>query len=207
MIKDHPIQEFLDDLASNAPTPGGGSAAAIMGAMGAGLVSMVCNLTIGKEKYKAVEDEMKTVLDQAEALRDHLTDMINTDTEVFDRVMDAYRMPKETGEEQAAREEEIQAALKAATEVPLDCARAGAEVIKLSRFAAENGNSNVISDAGVAVLAGYATVKSAALNVYVNIGAMDDPAFAQTAKQELFSILDGCGYTTEEIYQLVKGQL
>ena len=207
MVKDKPIEQFLDELASSRSTPGGGSAAAIMGAMGAALISMVCNLTIGKKRYEAFDDELKTVLERAEALREHLTDMIQADVEVFDRVMGAYGMPKKTDEEKAARSDAIQAALKAATDVPLDCARASAEVIKLSRTVAEKGNLNVISDAGVAVLAGYAALKSAALNVYINVGSIKDKAFAEARQQELFSILDGCGYSTEEIYQIVKGKL
>ena len=178
-----------------------------MGAMGAALISMVCNLTIGKKRYEAFDDELKTVLERAEALREHLTDMIQADVEVFDRVMGAYGMPKKTDEEKAARSDAIQAALKAATDVPLDCARASAEVIKLSRTVAEKGNLNVISDAGVAVLAGHAALKSAALNVYINVGSIKDKAFAEARQQELFSILDGCGYSTEEIYQIVKGKL
>lgn len=207
MVKDKPIEQFFDELASSYPAPGGGSAAAIMGAMGAALISMVCNLTIGKKRYEAFDDELKTVLERAEALRERLTDMIQADVEVFDRVMGAYRMPKKTDEEKAARSDAIQAALKAATDVPLDCARASAEVIKLSRTVAEKGNLNVISDAGVAVLAGYAALKSAALNVHINVGGIKDKAFAECRQQELFSILDGCGYSTEEIYQIVKGKL
>lgn len=207
MVKDKPIEQFLAELASSDPTPGGGSAAAIMGAMGAALISMVCNLTIGKKPYEAFDDELKTVLEQAEALRERLTDMIQADVEAFDRVMGVYRMPKKTDEEKAARSDAIQAALKAATDVPLDCARASAEVIRLSRTVAEKGNLNVVSDAGVAVLAGYAALKSAALNVYINVGSIKDKAFAESRRQELFTILDGCGYSTEEIYQMVKGKL
>ncbi|MGH8499207.1 MAG: cyclodeaminase/cyclohydrolase family protein, partial [Methylococcales bacterium] len=127
MTQEQQSQEFLDQLASSASTPGGGGAAAIMGAMGAALVSMVCNLTIGKEKYAAVEDELKAVLDHAENLRVRLTDMIQADVEVFDRVMASYGMPKSTDEEKAARSAEIQEALKAATDVPLACAKASAE--------------------------------------------------------------------------------
>ena len=194
-------------MASKASTPGGGSAAAIMGAMGAALVSMVCNLTIGKEKYADVEDELKSVLEQAENLRERLTDMVRADVEVFDRVMASYGMPKGSDEEKVARSAEIQAALKAATDVPLECAKASAEVIRLSRAVADNGNLNVISDAGVAVLAGYAALKSAALNVNINIGGIKDAEFVEDRRQQLFDTVDGCGWNTEEIYQIVEGKL
>ena len=207
MIKDKSLQVFLDELASSAPTPGGGSGAAVMGAMGAALVSMVCNLTVGKKGYEEVEDDLKDVLKQAEALRDRLTDMIRADVEVFDRLMASYRLPKETDEEKAARSEEIQASLKEATDVPLNCARACAEAIELCRVAAEKGNLNVISDAGVAVVAADAAMKSAALNVYINVGSIKDKAFAEERSTELEKILKGADGQTSEIYELVKSKL
>jgi len=207
MIKDKSLQVFLDELASSAPTPGGGSGAAIMGAMGAALVSMVCNLTVGKKGYEEVEDDLKDVLKQAEALRDCMTDMIRADVEVFDRLMASYGMPKETDEEKAARSDEIQASLKEATDVPLNCARACAEAIELCRTAAEKGNLNVISDAGVAVVAADAAMKSAALNVYINVGNIRDKAFAEERSTELEKILKGADGQTREIYELVKAKL
>ncbi len=207
MIKEKSIQRFLDELASSAPTPGGGSGAAVMGAMGAALVSMVCNLTVGKKGYEAVEDNMKAVLKQAEALRDRMTDMIRADVEVFDRLMASYGMPKATDDEKATRSEEIQAALKEATDVPLNCARACAEAIELCRAAAEQGNLNVISDAGVAVVAADAALKSAALNVYINVGSIKDKAFAEERSTELDKILKNAAGQTDAIYELVKSKL
>jgi formiminotetrahydrofolate cyclodeaminase len=207
MIKDESIQQFLDELASKEPTPGGGGAAAIMGAMGAALVSMVCRLTIGKKNYEAVEAEMEEALHASENLRTRLTAMIQADMSVFDQVMGAYGLPKETDAEKQARSAAIQTALKAATEVPLECARACAEVIALSRVVAEKGNRNVISDAGVAVLAGYAALKSAALNVYVNTGVIKDEAFVAERLSQLNAILTGMDISTEEIYQEVQSRL
>jgi formiminotetrahydrofolate cyclodeaminase len=207
MIKDKTIQQFLDQLASKAPTPGGGSAAAIMGAMGAALVSMMCNLTVGRKNYEAVEGEMKEALEQAESLRERLTDMVRADVEAFDRVMAAYGLPKDTDEQKQARSQAIQEALKAATEVPLECARACAEVVRLSKTVAEKGNRNVVSDAGVAVLAGYAALRSAALNVYVNTGAIKDEAFVSSSLEALSRIMDGMGEVNEEIYRTVKNRL
>jgi formiminotetrahydrofolate cyclodeaminase len=207
MIKDKSLQTFLDELASKSSTPGGGSAAAIMGAMGAALVSMVCNLTIGKKNYAEVEEELKSVLAQAEELRERLTDMIRADIEVFNQVMGAYAMSKDTEEQQALRSEAIQSALRAATEVPLSCARACAEAIELSKVIAEKGNLNVISDAGVAVLAAYAALRSAALNVYINVKGIKDQVFVEERLAELNRILEGIDVMTEEVYQLVKGKL
>lgn len=207
MMKELPVQQFLDALASKAPTPGGGGAAAVMGAMGAALVSMVCNITIGKKNYEAVEEEMQATLAKAEDLRARLTDMIQADALVFDQVMGAYGLPKDTDGQKQARLEAIQAALKAATDVPLACAKACAEVVELSRIAAEKGNKNVVSDAGVAVLAGYSALKSAALNVYINVGAIKDLEFANGRVAELEALLASLDIATEEIYGLVKSRL
>lgn len=207
MIKDMTIQTFLDELAGKASTPGGGAAAAISGAMGAALISMVANFTIGKKGYEEVENESKDILDKAEKLRADLTDAINDDVRVFNRVMDSYGMPKETDDEKAARSAEIQAALKEATDVPLECAKLCREVVNLSQPIADKGNNNVISDAGVAVLAGYAGLRSAALNVYINIGGIKDKEFADDRRQQLDSLLDGMDVLKEEIYELVKSKL
>jgi formiminotetrahydrofolate cyclodeaminase len=201
------LQQFLDELASKAATPGGGSAAAIMGSTSAALISMVCNLTIGKPKYAEVETDMQALLQKSEALREQFTGMIKADVEAFDQVMAAYGLPKTTEAEKDKRSEEIQRALKAATEVPLACVRACAEAINLSREAAEKGNSNVLSDAGVAVMAGFSALKSAALNVYINTGAIKDQTFAQARLGELEKILKDSDVETEAIYQSVKDRL
>ncbi len=207
MIKDKPVQTFLDELASKASTPGGGSAAAIMGGMGAALVSMVCNLTVGKKGYEDVDAELRDLLVKSEDLRERLTGMIKADVDVFDRVMASYGMPKDSDEEKTARSAEIQAALKAATDVPLACAEACAECIDMSRIVADKGNKNVISDAGVAVLAGYAGLRSAALNVHINVGGIKDKEFADSRLARLNKILEGADVDTEEIYAIVKDKL
>ena len=173
-IKDKSIQLFLEELASKSPTPGGGSVSALMGAQAAALVSMVCNLTIGKEKYAEVENVMITLLEEAEALREKLMTLIAADVDTFNNLMSAYGLPKETDAEKLTRSEGIQQALKLATQVPLECARACAEVVKLSRIAAQNGNIVVISDAGAAVMSAYGGLKSASLNVYINTGNLKD---------------------------------
>jgi formiminotetrahydrofolate cyclodeaminase len=206
-IKDTAVEPFLDALASSSATPGGGSAAAIIGAMGAALVSMVCNLTIGKKKYADVEGEMKEVLHKAEALRHRLTGMIEDDVKAFDAVMGAYGMAKETDADKATRDKAIQAALKQATEVPMRCCHAAREVIDLAAVASEKGNLNVISDAGVAVLAAYAALRSAALNVFTNAKIITDNTFAEAKLKELEKLLAGAEGATEKAYGVVKGKL
>lgn len=207
MIQDMSIQQFLDALASKSSTPGGGSAAAIMGAMGAALVSMVCNLTIGKKNYEAVSAEHEAMLEQSEKLRRRVMGMVKADIEVFEQVMAAYGMPKDTEAQREARAEAIQTALKAATDVPLECARACAEIVRLCRPLAEKGNKNVVSDAGVAVLAAYAALRSAALNVYINIGGIKDEAFVKDRERQLNEVLSGLDNLTEEVYRIVRERL
>ncbi|MGJ0483428.1 MAG: methenyltetrahydrofolate cyclohydrolase [Methylomicrobium sp.] len=206
-IKDQSLETFFNELASKAPTPGGGSAAAVMGAQSAALTSMVCNLTIGKPKYAEVEADMQALLEKSEALRERLTAMIKADVDVFNRLMATYGLPKDTDEQKTARSAAIQDVLKEATEVPLACARACREVIDLSRIAAEKGNTGVISDAGVAAMAGYGALKSAALNVYINAGSLKDRIFADAKLRELEALLQGSEADTEEIYQIVKAKL
>ncbi|MEI6744373.1 MAG: methenyltetrahydrofolate cyclohydrolase [Methylococcaceae bacterium] len=206
-IKDNSLQNYLDTLASKSATPGGGSAAALMGAQAAALTSMVCNLTIGKPKYAEVETEMRELLEKSEVLRESLTEMIKADVNVFNRLMATYGLPKETDDEKVARSSAIQTVLKDATDVPLACAKACAEVIGLSQIAAEKGNSAVISDAGVAVMSGYAALKSAALNVYINAASLKDREFADKKIAELTAILNNAEVASQEIYELVKSRL
>jgi methenyltetrahydrofolate cyclohydrolase len=201
------VEKFLDDLASGNPTPGGGSAAATMGAMGAALVSMVCNVTIGKKGCEAAEPEMRAVLRESENLRRRLTRMVAEDIAAFDGIMAAYKLPKANDGDKEARAAAIQAGLRRATEVPMDCARACAEVIALSRRASEHGYLNVISDGGVAVLAGFTGVRSAALNVYINAPALKDRAFADKALADLEKLLTHCAAECEAVYTLVRNKL
>jgi formiminotetrahydrofolate cyclodeaminase len=207
MVKYNGIELFLDELASQKATPSGGSAAAIMGAMGAALVSMVCNLTIGKTQYRDFEEELKSVLTKAEELRRDLTKMIEEDVQAFDAVMCAYGMSRLTKDETARRTQAIQTALRAATLVPMRCCRACREVITLGNVVAKRGNRNVVSDAGVAVVAGYAALRSAALNVFTNARAITDRTFAEEQLAELEQLLPEAATAADASYQVVKEKL
>lgn len=206
-IKDKSIQTYLDELASKSPTPGGGSAAALLGAQSAALTSMVCNITIGKPKYAAVEADMKVLLHKSIALRATLTDMIKADADVFNQLIAAYGLAKVTEQKKAERSHKIQTVLREATLTPLACAKACAEAIQLGREAADKGNLNVVSDAGVAVVSAYAGLKSAALNVYINAASLKDRIFAEEQLDELAVTLEGVDINAEEIYQRVKNKL
>jgi methenyltetrahydrofolate cyclohydrolase len=207
MITENTLEEFLNALASKAPTPGGGSAAAVIGAMGAGLISMVCNVTLGKKGMEELAAEMRAVCDQSEALRVRLTGMIAEDIAAFDALMSAYRLPKASDAEKAARSAAIQKGLVGATNAPLECARACAEVIKLSRQAAQHGYSGVISDAGVGVLAAQTALRSAALNVEINAPLLEDRAFAARAKEEVDSLQAAGARESETVFALVRSRL
>lgn len=207
MIKNAPLAHFLDQLASSAATPGGGGAAAVMGAMGAALVSMVCNLTIGKKNYAEVEADMQDLRVHAERLRARVADMIEEDARVFDGLMAAYGLPKDDEAQKSARLDAIQAALKQATDVPLNCARNCADIIALSRIAGEKGNRNVVSDAGVAALAAQAGLRSAALNVYINVPSIKDAAFATAARTEIDALQQRWIAEADAVFDLVKARL
>jgi methenyltetrahydrofolate cyclohydrolase len=207
MIEDRTTADFLDALASGAPTPGGGSAAAVLGAMGAALVSMVANLTIGKKGYEAVDAEMRVLLADAEALRAHLTGLVAQDVAAFDALMAAYRLPKATDDEKRGRSAAIQAGLQLATEAPLACARGCAAAVRLAARAVEPGNRNVISDVGVGVLAGWAGLRSAALNVRVNTPQFTDRDAAARAVAEVDALLAESGPLSESVHARVVARL
>jgi formiminotetrahydrofolate cyclodeaminase len=207
MIVEESVNTFLHELASGAATPGGGSAAAIMGAMGGALVSMMCNLTVGKKNYAEVEGEMLSVLMAAEELRLQMAGMVAEDIAAFDGLMAAYALPKESDEQKTKRSAAIQNGLRAATEVPLACARASAAVIALAMRAAQVGNRNVISDAGVGALAAQAALRSAALNVYINVPSIKDAAFAGACREEIDMLLASAVPLAEQVYERVKTQL
>jgi len=206
-IKDDSVEDFLAALASKASTPGGGSAAAIMGGISAALSSMVCNLTIGKKKFAAVEADMTDVLARADSLRARMVYAIEEDVAAFGSVMAAYGRPKATEAEQLDRNEAIQSALRDATEAPLACAGLCHEAIGLAEIVSEKGNPAVISDGGVAVLAAHAALRSSALNVYVNAKAIEDRAFAARKLEALEALLADAGARAEAVYEAVRKQL
>jgi formiminotetrahydrofolate cyclodeaminase len=201
------VTDFLDALASNAPAPGGGSVAALSGALGAALLSMVCNLTLGKKRYADVQEDIEALVEKTEALRHRLTDLLEEDVEVFTGVSAAYKMPRKPPEARAARSAAIQEALKAATQVPLEVAKACVDVIELCTQTAEQGNQGAVSDAGVAVLMAEAGLRSAALNVIINIHAIKDEVFSADVQGQLDALLEGRSALKEQVYDLVVEKL
>jgi len=171
------IEAFLDKLASAAPEPGGGAAAALVGAASAALVSMVANLTVGREKFASAQGEMEAARSRADALRAALLAAIDRDAAAFRGVMTAYKMPRETDEQKTARRLATQDALRAASRIPAEVVALCEDVATWSRVAAEKGNPQVISDAAVAALLADAAAESAALNVRINVASITDAGF------------------------------
>lgn len=179
------VEDFIGQLASDSPTPGGGSASALAGAMAAALVEMACNLTIGREKFRDREEALKVVLARARELRERMQAAVDADTDAYSAVSEAYKLPRDTGDEKAARAEAIQQALKGACEVPLRVAVAAMELAQLAQIAQEKANPNVASDARVAKMLAHAAREGAVANVEINLGSITDGDYVARMKDEL----------------------
>jgi methenyltetrahydrofolate cyclohydrolase len=179
------VQDFIEQLASAQPTPGGGSASALAGAMSAAMVEMACNLTVGREKFRDVEADLTVVLGRARDLREALLEAVDQDTEAYSQVSLAYKLPKSTETEKAERTAAIQEALQYATEVPLRVAQAAHETYQLATIAVEKSNPNVASDAKVAQLLADSARDGAIANVNINLGSITDGDFVQRMQTEL----------------------
>lgn len=198
---------FLDELASSSPAPGGGSVAALAGALGAALTSMVCNLTIGKKKYLSVEEEMKKILKDAEDLRAQFTTLIDKDTDAFNKVMEAFGLPKENDAQKALRSAAITAATKEATMVPLEVMKHCIDGLALAQKVAASGNKNSVSDAGVSALMLHAGCEAAALNVRINLNGLSDSDFVHWKTDEVISILKTSRMMLEETQAIVSNKM
>ncbi|MBM3469261.1 MAG: cyclodeaminase/cyclohydrolase family protein [Armatimonadetes bacterium] len=207
MYPETPINEFLSKLASAAPEPGGGAAAALTAATGAALVSMVANLTVGREKYAAVQAEMEQARDRADALRGEFLEAIDKDAESFRRVMDTYKLPRETEEQKAIRKAAIQQALREASEIPAGVIHLCEEVARLSKVVTEKGNVQLITDAAIAALLADSGAQSAALNVKINLGPIGDPAFTDSLWAEIRATLEGICAVRDEVLKITYERL
>jgi len=183
------VRRFLETLASDAPTPGGGTGAAMVGAMGAALVRMLAVLTVGRPKYASVEPLMHAVADGAKDAIDRFLALADADAKAYDAVSAAYKMPKESEVEQAARKAAIQAALKGAVDVPLDVMVQCLEVIGLATQAVPNGNKNAASDGAAGAEFARSAMAVAAYNVRINLVAIEDERYARDVRTKLDEIL------------------
>ena len=207
MLTEKTVTKFIDELASNSPAPGGGSVAALAGSLGAALTSMVCNLTIGKKKYIDVEHEMKSIVLKSEELRRTFATLIDQDTNAFNKVMEAFGLPKESENQKALRTAAIQAATKEAALVPLRVMKHVVDGLALAKIVAEKGNANSISDAGVSALMLHTAAEGAALNVQININSITDQEFVGWRTDEVVSLQRTCRMMAEEIMQIVRTKI
>ncbi|MBI5216899.1 MAG: cyclodeaminase/cyclohydrolase family protein [Ignavibacteriae bacterium] len=207
MLTEKTLTTFLDELASNSPAPGGGSVAALAGALGSALTSMVCNLTIGKKKYADVEAELRTVLEQAEDLRATFTTLVDKDTETFNKVIEAYGLPKDTEGQKALRAAAIQETTKEAALVPLEVMKHVIDALALAHVVAEKGNVNSASDAGVSALLLHAACEAAALNVRINLNTISDHNFNGWKEEELLSLLKTSKAKSDEVMEVVRKKI
>jgi len=188
MLIEKTVSGFIDELASNSPAPGGGSAAALAGSLGAALTMMVCNFTEGKPKFSSVQEEITQIKQKGLALKNDLTEYIDADTDAFDEVMKAYRLPKETDTEKTLRSEKIQEATKQATLLPLKVAESCVEVLKLSLRVLTIGNPNTACDAAVSGVTAYAGFQGAIFNVKINLSSIKDEAFLQNVRDKVVGL-------------------
>jgi formiminotetrahydrofolate cyclodeaminase len=186
---DDSLNGWVGALASPAPTPGGGAAAALLVSVGAALIEMASGLTVGREKFKAVESLMGETLTAAGRLRGEADGLRAEDSVAFDDVSAAYKLPRGTAEEKVERSIRIQAALRRATEVPLRTVGIGVDVLELASRIAAVANPNVISDVGAGVLSARAGAEASALNVSINLVAIKDDAYCRERAAALEALL------------------
>jgi len=184
-----PLKIYSDALASGQPTPGGGSGAALVGALGSALNSMVANFTVGREKYADVEADVQRLLAKSEELRAQLERLTQADTEAYGEVAAAQKLPRETDEQKAARTAALQEALKAAAAVPLEAAEAARNVLAVAAELVDIGNPNLITDVGVAAKFAVAAMECAALNVEINLAYIKDEQYNAAAREKLARML------------------
>lgn len=180
--------DFIDELASDSPAPGGGSVSALAGSMSAGLVSMVARLTRGKEQYWPEQDELEVILTKVNDLKEELRDCVDRDTEAFNQVMAAFKLPKTSNEEKQVRAQAIQDGLKTAVIVPLEVAESCLKVLHYVKIIVDKGNPNALSDSAVAALMSYAGLQGAIFNMEINLNSIKDQSFVskiEARKEEI----------------------
>ncbi|HZT99537.1 MAG TPA: cyclodeaminase/cyclohydrolase family protein [Ktedonobacteraceae bacterium] len=203
MYLEQSLQNYLDELASFQPTPGGGSAAALSGAMAAALASMVVRLTQGKADYASVQQEMETLLQQTEKLRLRFQQLMQEDIEAYGRLSACFKMPRETLEEREARTKAIQSRLAEAALVPLEVAECAAELIYYCKRIAEIGNRNVLSDVATGAMLAVGAGDGASWMVRTNVRAMKDHELINTLTQRLSQALDSIATYKQQVINIV----
>ena len=207
MLHTMTLPEFVSELASSSPAPGGGSVGALGGALAAGLASMVGELTVGREKYAAVQDEMMRVKDEAKKVAAELLELIDRDTDAFNAFMAAMKLPKDTDEQKAARKAAMQAAAKGAVEAPLRTLTLSAQAAHLALAAIRMGNSNAVTDAASAGQFARAAAMTAAYNVRINLPLVKDEAFVAEKRLAVAELLGSVETDMDQISEAIEKAL
>ncbi len=198
---------FSEDLASAQPTPGGGGASAYCGALAAALSSMVGNLTLGKPKYAAVENQIQASLSRLEVLRVRLLELVDEDACAFAPLAAAYGMPQATEEEKAAKQAVMQQALKGACEVPLSIMEACVAVLRECDIMAHEGSRMAVSDAGASAVIAQAATSAASLNIFINTASIDDVEIRESYNKRAESLLDKAHAKGQALFDYVMGEI
>ncbi len=201
------IQKYLDDAAAKLPAPGGGSVAALVGALGASMAAMVANFTVGKKKYADVQDEIKELLETVEEERKKMTTLVDADVAAYGKVSAAYGMPKNTDEQKKSRSEAIKTACRAAMAAPMVAARSCLIVATACERLVHIGNKNLITDVGVSVLTVEAAMRAAALNVEINLSSIGDEDFARKTRSEVDSLIGKMKCISESVMAEVNAAI
>ena len=204
MLINKDVKSFVATTASSEPVPGGGSVAALAGALAAALTEMVGRLTIGKKKYVEVEEEMKTMVASLEIKKETLLQLVDKDASSYDQVMQAFKMPKETDEEKALRSSVIQEGTKYAASVPLETAKVAFSLMDEAERAVVKGNSNAVTDGATAAMMARTAVLSALMNVRINLTSIKDEAFVKAMTDEVNALEKNAIQREKEILAQVK---
>lgn len=199
--------QFIEDLASAAPTPGGGGASAYVGALASALASMVGNLTVDKKTYADVEADVYIALEKLAIYRERLLELVGEDAHAFEPLARAYKMPKATPEEQAAKEAALQEALYYACDVPLSIMETIKDVVDVTEFLAQKGSRMALSDAGVAAAFARGAVQGASLNIFINAASMNDATQAKEYRRKTEALSEVVVLKCDEIFAYVKEQV
>ncbi|MCI7098480.1 MAG: cyclodeaminase/cyclohydrolase family protein [Lachnospiraceae bacterium] len=198
---------FVDETFSKAPVPGGGGVAALAGALGTALGGMVCNLTTGKKKYAQYEEDIQRIMNEAEALKNRLLELIDEDAQNFFPLSKAYGLPKNTEEEKKIKEETLQKCLKVAIQGPVDIMKVCHDAIKLQEELVDKGSMLAISDVGCGVLLLKGAMQSGWLNVVVNLNSITDEKYVADLRAELVPLMDEGCRICDEVYEKVLAKL
>lgn len=184
------LQNYFDELSSNSPTPGGGNVSALCGALAASLGTMVCNLTIGKKKYADVEAEIISLKEKLALFQNDFIELAQRDNEAFDKVMEAFKLPKESEQEKEIRNSKIEEATINAAEVPSEVMKKCYDLLPILKTISEKGNKNSLSDAGVAIALVKASVQGAYLNVLINCSSLSNQTVAEEIRKRATIIFE-----------------